>query len=182
MRRYTGLTIMLLLFALTGCNATSTGSDYNETIDFRNYKSFDWLPKGEWRKPDAMAQSDPVPRGIANAIADNLTARGFRHLAAHPQLLVSFETGIQDSPGEAAWGYGYGGQADYGGWVPTVNYRQGRLLIDIYDAQTQALVWRGWADTEVGGYEDAMTRLRDIVDEVLAPFPPPPPEPKKSSN
>jgi hypothetical protein len=62
--------------------------------------------------------------------------------------------------------------------VPTTNYRQGRLLIDIFDAQTKRLVWRGTAEAEVGGYDDAMARLRRIVDDVLEPFPPPPPQPK----
>ncbi len=181
MLRLIALMTLLLLTPLTGCSATSTGADYNETVDFRVYRSFDWLPKDGWRKPDAMAQNDRVARGIANAIADNLTRRGFRHLADNPQLHVSFLTGIQDSLGETAWGYGYGAREKHGGWIPTMNYRKGRLLIDIRDARTQALVWRGWADTEVGGYDDAMTRLREIVDKVLAPFPPPPPKPKKKN-
>jgi hypothetical protein len=168
---------LVLFGTLAGCSTTGTGADFDENVDFSKYKSFDWLPKEEWKKPDAMAQNERVAREIANAIADNLTRRGFRHLADEPDLHVTFLTGVRDNMGQTQWGYGYGGQEKHGGWIPTSNYREGRLLIDILDAKSGAMIWRGWAEDEVGGYEDAMARLRNIVDKVLAQFPPPAPQP-----
>ncbi len=169
--------MLFVLFILPGCSATSSGADFDESIEFAKYRTWEWLPKDEWRKPDAMAQNDRVARGIRNAIDDNLTRRGFRHIADTPDFLVTFLTGVRDGLGDTRWGYGYGGQERHGGWIPTSNYREGRLLLDILDAKTRTVIWQGWAEVEVGGYEDAMARLRTIVDKVLGQFPPSAPQP-----
>ncbi len=168
---------LFVLFIPPGCSATSKGADFDEDIDFTKVRTWEWLPKEEWRKPDAVAQNDRVARGILNAIDDHLTRRGFRHIADTPDFLVTFLTGVRDGLGDTRWGYGYGGQERYGGSIPTSNYREGRLVIDFLDAKTRTVIWRGWAEVEVGGYEDAMVRLRTIVDKVLTQFPPPVPMP-----
>jgi hypothetical protein len=46
-----------------------------------------------------------------------------------------------------------------------VDYELGTLVIDIVDAKTQKVVWRGWAQDAMNGIIDNQDRLEKQVDE-----------------
>ena len=54
----------------------------------------------------------------------------------------------------------------YGNCEPeVVNYEQGTLVIDVVDARTKKVVWRGWAQDTMTGVIDNQARLEKQVDE-----------------
>jgi hypothetical protein len=61
--------------------------------------------------------------------------------------------------------------------VPTLRYEAGTLVIDVIDARTNRLIWRGWAQGAVKGMlenEDTMARqINQGVARMFEEFPKP---------
>ena len=65
----------------------------------------------------------------------------------------------------------------YGGrQIDVYQYTQGTLVIDIVDAKTKTLVWRGSATGTVDGQqrspEEMQQRVNNVVAQIMANFPP----------
>ncbi|MEZ5276741.1 MAG: DUF4136 domain-containing protein [Opitutaceae bacterium] len=81
--------------------------------------------------------------------------------------------------GYRGYGYGYGG-AYMGGGVTTTNYNATTLTIDIVDNVEDTLVWRGWASKDIYGdtkgtvTEEDRTRIKGVIANIMANYPPPP--------
>ena len=60
---------------------------------------------------------------------------------------------------------------------PVVNYEAGTLVIDVIDARTNKLIWRGWAQNTVKGMlenQDTMARqIDEAVTRMFTRFPRP---------
>ena len=74
-----------------------------------------------------------------------------------------------------AYGYGYGGYWG-GGGVDVYQYTEGTLILDLIEAKSKQLVWRGMAQgtiDENASPEQRERRLNEAVMRMLANFPPP---------
>ena len=74
------------------------------------------------------------------------------------------------------YGYGYSG-AGYGGAGRVREYLRGTLVLDITDARTGELIWRGWASKSLHSDprpEKVRMYVDEAVAEMLADFPPKP--------
>jgi hypothetical protein len=45
---------------------------------------------------------------------------------------------------------------------------EGTLLIDLVDARTDALVWRGWAERSLDGVVDDQSWMNQVIDKAVA--------------
>ena len=143
---------LVALAALVGCaSAPETPADYDQTVDFAQYRSFGFFDKVGTDQPDyeslATRQLKASPRR-------ELEARGYRYTETAPDLLVNFnasvtqQTRVRHKPFYGGYyGYGYGYPGYYGAWAgyePYVDqYEEGTLSIDIVDARPKQLVWEG---------------------------------------
>ncbi|MDB5272274.1 MAG: hypothetical protein JWO58_641 [Chitinophagaceae bacterium] len=88
--------VLLLLFIaavsalLTSCAATSVSSDYNRSLDFRQYKTFAWLPKTHDPKNDSQFDNQIVETNIKNLASGELKSRGYSVDVDQPDLLIDF--------------------------------------------------------------------------------------------
>jgi hypothetical protein len=48
-----------------------------------------------------------------------------------------------------------------------IPYDEGTIVVDVIDARTNALVWRGWAQDSVTGIADHPGRMADYVDAAM---------------
>lgn len=175
MRHIATLTLVLpLLFA--GCSSVSINYDYNRDADFSAYKTFDWLPGNTKGTGDQL-----VDRRVHAAVVNELTAKGFRQ-SPNPDLHVVWHVVLRDRVQLYNWGGGWGGgYRGYGwGWggsqVDVVNYTEGTLVIDMVDAKTKELVWRGSARGTVDpdpSPQQLDENVKKTVAKILANFPPP---------
>ena len=51
-------------------------------------------------------------------------------------------------------------------------YKEGMIVIDIIDAKTDELVWRGWGTGIRGNRDDVNEIIKEAVIEILMDFPP----------
>ena len=166
------------LFA--GCSGMSISSDFDPTaVDkMKTYKAYSWLPAPQTRK---RSTDQFVAKRITMATEHALQKKGMeRALTGAPDFLVGWhgaiDSKLQYSTVNTYYGYGWG----YWGGMGTTQtyateYNQGSLIIDIVDAKTNELVWRGVAQAEVYPQSDPDYRNQQIdsaVSKILSQFPP----------
>ncbi len=165
------------VLALTSCATMNVSSQVQHGLDFSKYHTFDW------GTPDALPVSDPrlakdpfFQDHLEGAVEKALQAKGYRRATGSPDLLVHYHAAISEridvDRTDRNRGYGYQGNPT----VTTHTFEAGTIVIDIVDARTNRVVWRGWAQRDLAGILDNHDRLAKTIDEavtrMLARFPP----------
>jgi hypothetical protein len=186
-----GLSAAVLLAAPAAAQKVSYDSG---NANFANLKTFAFKNSPvEAGTPNTTTTYDSplLAERTQAAIAAQLEARGLRRDDVHPDLYVSMRrTYKTDYPVYAPpnWGMGYGWGWGWGpyytGWGPwnnggetwmSVNERtMGTLIVDVQNAATGQLLWRGQAEKHV--HEDAkpekrIERVNEEVGKMFDKFP-----------
>jgi Domain of unknown function (DUF4136) len=111
------------------------------------------------------------------AIAAQLEARGLKRDDAHPDMYVSMRRTYKTNystyvPPE--WGMGYGWGWGYGPWYSVNERVMGTLVVDVVNAATGQLLWRGVAEKHVHEHarpEERIERVNEEVDKIFDKFP-----------
>ena len=164
---------MLLVF--TSCTTVRVATDYDRTVDFSKYNSYAFYKPGI----DKVEISDLDKKRILRAIDAELAAKGMAK-SDSPSLLVSFFTKERERinvyNNNFGWGWGWNPWW-YGGYYGSSVSRstEGSLYIDLIDAKTNELVWQGIGSARLitnGDIEEKEERIREIVQEIIARYPP----------
>jgi len=144
-----------LLFLLMGaCDAPmSAGADFDASVDFRRYDTFAWedaipLPTGDPR----LDENPFFDARIRESVTAELVSRGILQvdLEAEPSLLVHYHASVQDRvevyDRDTASGYDV---AEFGPGTEVYQWEEGTLLVDLVDAESMRVIWRGWSRTDV---------------------------------
>jgi len=180
---------LLALFTLSACSTLSVDYDYNQKIDFNNYKTFDWLPFPKDMQVDELNRARFV-----TAVEDNLAKKGFEQNTSQPDFVIATHFGKENKIDITNWGYSYAPSGYYGGHgyrhpgsygyaggyaatggVSVYEYEQGTLILDLVDAKTKTLIWRATAKAIISPAstpEKQTEKIRDAVTEILENFPP----------
>jgi hypothetical protein len=175
-----GLWLGLLL--LTGCSTIQVTTDHDATVNFAGYRSYFWK--------QAPSTGNPLMDGrIVSAVDGQLASRGWLLTSeAKAQTALAGEVitrenqrmqTIHHGRGGPGWGggWGMGGMGGMGGPMMStshvINYTIGTFVLDIYDAQTRNVIWRGTVSDTVSTNPAA---VRKTIDEgarkLFAGFPP----------
>jgi hypothetical protein len=187
LRNWAGAAALTALATLTaaGCATVDAKSDYDRSVDFSKYRTFEVLP-GKLVRSDPVGAAAPentiVKDRIAAAIIQDLQLKGLTRRWDSPDLYVGFVGGARTrqelnsmdpydpmlAPGWGEW------------WGPTdlysYDYQQGTLIVDFIDARTRKLVYRSIVEAE----RDKLAQLgepkliQEAVNKALKEFPPKP--------
>ena len=153
--------------------------DTNRTADFSQVRTYSFKegPPIDAEAYKTTAYDSPIVRQNTNAaVAAQLDARGLRRDDAHPDVYIttrrSFQTEYQGwgSPG---WGYGYGYWGGYYGGYGSYYLEPiivGTLIVDVTDANTGELMWRGLSQRDMHPTSKPEHRLERINKEVYKIF------------
>ncbi len=172
------IALLVLGFAsLTGCQSVKVDFDYDETVDFANYQTFDWMPQPR-DVPRNPQINDIMDNRIKRAIEGELVAGGYqKNRSGRPDVYVVYHTATQrqiDRTYIERWGYGRRGRLRRTGAVRVESYKEGTLIIDLVDAERRELVWRGTATGAVSDLTQTEKKLFEAVERIFEAFPPPP--------
>jgi hypothetical protein len=149
-------------------------TDYDHNANFGQYKTFSW---GKVKTRDPLL----VDR-IKDAVDRTLTAKGWSQvdsggdisiiameITQNQQTLNTFYDGFG---GGWRWrGFGGGGFGD--ATTTTETYQVGTLVVDLFDAKTKNLVWRGSSSDTLSDNADKNTKNLDKgVEKMFGHFPP----------
>lgn len=167
--------LLLLTVGFTSCNTVKVASDYDQKVDFNQYKSFAFFKPGI----DKADISDLDKKRILRAIEAEMIAKGFTK-SDEPDLLVSIFTKTKENINiyqDRYYGYGYGW-----GWYPwywgagpnTVSTTsEGTLYIDLIDSKDKELVWQGMGTAALAKeVNKKQERINEIVEKILEKYPP----------
>lgn len=164
----------ILLLGATASFAQQVKTDYDRSTDFNQYKTYSW---------EKVQTQDPlyVDR-IKEAVNSALTAKGWTQvdsggnvaivaieMTKNQQTLDTFYNGFG---GGWRWGGGFGNST-----TTVDNYKVGTLVVDLFDANTKKIIWRGSASDTLSNKSDK--NIKDLdkgVQKMFAHFPP---EPKR---
>jgi hypothetical protein len=167
---------VFLLLAFASCSSVKVYSDFDNKVDFSQYKTYAFHKNGI----DKVEISELDKKRILNAIDRELSNKGMVK-SDNPDLLINIFTKerekIDVNQFNMGWGYGWGW-----GWNPylwggrstyATSSTEGTLYIDLIDAKKKELVWQG----EGVGYltedrREKEKRINEFVAKILAQFPP----------
>lgn len=181
--RWIALTFTIL--AAVGCSGIKVSQDYDPATDFRYMQTFSWASDTQEKTGDLRIDNPLQDARIREAVESLLREKGFKEAVdASADFLVRYQYTLRrkiDSDGTGGGiGFGIGSYGSHGGIaIGTGNsireYDEGTLTIDVIDAESKALLWRGSGSQRVTEYSDPAESSRDIhewVEKILNPFPP----------
>jgi hypothetical protein len=172
--------LLALAVVVAACGSSAkVAIEYDKAANFKGYRTYAWLPR-EPGPEQAQAARDPRLREAAmRAIDEGLAAKGLTRtdIDKSPDLLVAVHGWAVNRIDVQAYGYAYG-PVPYGYYpvgptgVDVRTYRDGTMIIDLVDARTKKMVWRGTAtDTFEPGAE--VKTVRNAAKQTLEDYPPP---------
>ena len=186
--------LLVVLWLVVACAPMpKVGYDFDRSTNFSGYRTYAWLSADQEKTGDRRADSSSVDMRIRIAVGTQLRLKGYQSLAeGKPDFYVAYHIGLKDSSPDISTQYYSDGMAGHAfahsadtrsagkAAAPAVSetpsYLTGSLLIDVIDAGSQKLVWRGTAAGEVDPgltSQQRDERTRAIVQKILSQFPPP---------
>jgi hypothetical protein len=177
------VTVLGIMMLFAGCARVQVSQDYNTAANFTSYKSYGWKNIQVQNTTDIRVNNPLLHERFHRDIDQILTGKGFTQ-GTKADLLVTYNYSItsrieSDQYGTDV-GFGFGRRSHYGGVTfGSVNdirqYDVGILVIDIYDAAGNTLLWRGTGSEiiTIHSTPEAITdSVNRMVGEILAQFPP----------
>ena len=162
--------IVLTSLIASACAATmAVSSHVDRSLNFAQYRTFDWGPADALPTGDPRLDGDPFFKDHAQgAVERGLSGRGLELVSSGtPDLLIHYHAHISDriDVNRADRAYGYCGTADCP--PETVQYEAGTLVLDFIDARTNKLIWRGWAQNSVEDVLRNRDRMASTIDKAV---------------
>lgn len=178
---------------VTGCSPSlQTSSKLESGVELNNYKTYAWVAP---HNPDDKSRNDdkiyaPLIRQLSEQV---LEKKGMKIDPLQPDALFAFDTRVEErvkyskaAISNASYYYGgagyypgvYVGAAYYdnnaiipGGEVLPEEYDEGMLAIQMFDAKTKKILWRGFAEKELTAKSDVEAIVRKAVKDVFSRLP-----------
>ncbi len=192
MKKLSLLAFMGVLFVLpflTGCASLNVTYDYDKNVDFNQYKTYQFYG---WAKGSEKNINSLDRERVQDAFAKEFQKRGLTYVKDNGDLIVSlfFVTKEKtqttaNTTGLGAYGGYYGGYYGYGphwGWGPGFtystttytqhDYKEGTLIVDVFDAKAKKLIWEGIAtDVIKEKPEGREERIKHAVAKIMENYP-----------
>lgn len=166
------------LAALASCTpGIRAGADFAPDLDFSTLTTYTWDEPDTRPVGDPRLENNPLFEArLHESIERELEARGLRPAASGASMIVHHHATVRDHVEvyEADREAGYT-TPEYGEGTQVVQYEEGTLLVDIADARSRELVWRGWAQFDIGrALEDPefmSAQIDEAIVKMFASFP-----------
>jgi len=158
---------------LAGCSTLLVGSHLERGLDFTRYRTFDWGPPDSLPIGDPRLDRDPFfIDHLQGAIEKQMAARGYARVeSGQPDLLIHYHASAQRrlNVNDVDHDRGYCQTDDCRAGISQnagiSEHEAGTLIVDIIDARTSQLVWRGWAQDSLEGVLGNRDRLAGTVQQ-----------------
>jgi len=158
--------------------AQDVKTDFDKSANFGAIKTFSVKIGTSWNNQISEKR-------ISDEIAQTLTEKGWKQVDANPDALVLLHGATQKQKSLNTFYSGMGGYGGYGyrGWggmggmgtatTTTSEYLVGTLVVDIFDAKSKALMFRGTASDEISDKpEKNIKKVEKAADKMFKDFPP----------
>lgn len=140
-------------------------TEFDETHDFSDYKTFALLP-GKIHSQNPSLNNDLVVKKIDGLIRQHLALRGVTEAASQPDLNVVWSLGSGKRQEVERYGLGWHGR------VAVYHYTEGTLILKLRDARKRELVWQAIAVEDKNDPMKIQAALEDMVRKSFDKYPP----------
>ncbi len=176
----------LIVTIISACSSIKVTSDMDKTVDFTQFTTFEYYG---WAAESDKVLNQLEKGRIENAFGAELKNRGLEYVESGGDLIVTLFVMTQDKTSYNAtttgMGAGYGGYYGYGpgwGWgsgmgystttVQEYNYTVGTLVIDVYDASNEKLIWESIGTGTVNDNPQKREKnMPKTIGQIMAPYP-----------
>ena len=116
---------------------------------------------------------------VISAIESELSSKGILEVESNPDMYVTYHASIREDKQYVTdnFGYGYGrrwsGMGMGTSTTRAYTYTKGTLLVDLWDAKKEQLIWRGSAtDTVSDNPEKNSKKIHKAMEKLFKKFPP----------
>jgi hypothetical protein len=178
--------IALLILFVSGCAVT----DIDREVNFNGYRKYAWK-KADVDVVNPIYESDLINKKIETVVQEEFAKKGIV-LANNnkPDFFVNYnirtekkQQTINNYQGLGYypfWGLGWGWRMPYmmgypsygyGGMPYTREYTQGTLILDVVDAHSNKLVWRGSVSGNVDNVKNLQRQIEKGVKAIMKKYP-----------
>jgi hypothetical protein len=163
----------IVLLLVTASLAQQVKTDYDRGTDFGGCKTYSW--------EKVQTQDSLWVDRIKEAVNAALSAKGWTPMESGGDVSIvamdmtkdhqTVDTFYEGFGGGWRWGGGFGGVGD--ATTEVEHYKVGTLVVDMFDAKTKKLVWRGSASDTLSNKSDK--NIKDLgkgVQKMFDRFPP----------
>jgi hypothetical protein len=165
---------VLFLVALGSALAQQVKTDFDHQANFSHYKTYSWQ--------EIKPENSLWTARIKSAVDAQLAAKGWTKVESGADVAVvaiatshtekTLQTFYDGMGGGWRW-RGFGGMGE--ATTTEQDYKEGTLVVDMYDAKTKQLVWRGSSgDTVSNNAQKNEKNLDKGVAKMFRKFPPEP--------
>ena len=166
------MTVAALLLLPGQLLAQKVQTDWDKNKNFASYHTYYWA---KVESPNPL-----MNQRLQDAVDAQLEKKGWSKQQAGGDVAVialgmsSTKKDLNTFYSGTGWGYGGWGAGGMGTSTTTVNeYREGTLVLDMYDSNSRQLLWRGTAtDTMSDKPEKNEKKLNKAVEKMFDKFPP----------
>lgn len=154
--RLAAVVLVILAAAAGPAAAQKVYVDYSPLADFSSYKTFAWGPTPQ----ASLLDNNPLNHSrVKNAVRYHLSKSGLTEVEPDqgPQLLVTYHGEVDSEVSVNSFADQYAAYGYPAGWVwdtawvnaagmtstTPIVHKAGTLVIDIWDAEKQSIIWRG---------------------------------------
>jgi hypothetical protein len=170
-----GISMSILLLLAGAAFAQQVKTDYDRKADFAQYQTYSW--------ENVHTQNSLWVDRIKAAVNAELTAKGWKPVESGGDIAIMAMEMTRDHQTlntyygsfGGGWGWGrFGGLGNFGDSTTTIStYKVGTLVVDLFDAKTKQLVWRGSASDTLSDKSDKNIKALDKgVRKMFDHFPP----------
>jgi len=160
--------VLAALFSAATLAAAKVFVNHDPGIDFSNYETYAWIAGTPSTNPTGEAL-------VRSALDAALQSHGLKRVDRSPDLFVASHVTRSDQQQISV--QSYGARNNQSAWEVSENGPQeipvGTLIVDIVDAQSKELIWRG---TGTATLSDKMSRnekkLNKVLTKMFREFPP----------
>ena len=155
MKKAVMFALALGLVGATSASAQDIRYNFDKQADFSKFKTFKWVTIKGGRHVNDLAdqqirsaiESELAVKGLVRTDADSADLYiGYQAAVDTEKQMNTFDTGWGYGPGWHGGGwYGYGGSGMSSSTTTTSTIYVGSITVDMYQAATKSLVWRGMA-------------------------------------
>jgi hypothetical protein len=169
MKLVTATMAAALVLVGTAAFAQKVTTDSDPAAPYATYKTYAW----------AKGTASPNPLGekrIHDGVDAKMKEAGFTLVTENPSVFVATHAVAKEEKELITMGMGGYGRWGYGGGTGTTSvntYLVGTLAVDMYDAKTKNLVWRGIAtDTLSDKPEKNADKVEKSLEKMFKEYPP----------
>ena len=161
--------VVISALTLTGCASMQVNSFVERGIDFTQYHTYAWATNDQLVTGDPRLDNNPFfLERLQASVERQLATKGFeKTTSGTPELVLHYHASITQridvNRVDREYGYCY----DEDCRARVTEYEAGTLVLDIVDARTNRVIWRGWAQDSVEGVLDNQDRMARKIDEAV---------------